>query len=75
MKLPPNGGAFFGAKVLRKYYGFNGSPLAQNVEPILSQDVPPSVLAVLDAKWAEVIQPATGFACYTELRAAVRALG
>ena len=38
------------------------------------KDVPPSVLAVLEAKWAEVIAPATGLSGYAEMRAAVRTL-
>jgi hypothetical protein len=31
--------------------------------------IPPSVLAVLDQKWAEVMVPSTGCATYEELRA------
>ncbi len=35
---------------------------------------PASVAAALDAKWAELVAPATGFADYAGLEAAARAL-
>jgi hypothetical protein len=37
--------------------------------------LPAELVAALDAKWAEMVAPATGFADYTALEAAVRALG
>ena len=37
-------------------------------------ELPPSIAAALDVKWAELAAPATGFADYSELEAAVRAL-
>ncbi len=38
-------------------------------------ELPPSLAATLDAKWAELAAPATGFADYAALEAAARALG
>jgi hypothetical protein len=38
-------------------------------------ELPPSLAAALDAKWAELVTPATGFADYAALEAAARALG
>jgi hypothetical protein len=37
-------------------------------------ELPPALSAALDAKWAELAAPATGFADYAALEAAVRAL-
>lgn len=36
-------------------------------------ELPPEVGAALDAKWGELVTPATGFADYAALEAAVRA--
>jgi hypothetical protein len=38
-------------------------------------ELPASVAAAIDAKWAELVTPATGFADYAALEAAARALG
>ena len=38
------------------------------------KDVPKSVSAVLDQKWAEVVTPNMGFKSYKDLRAAVKVL-
>ncbi len=38
-------------------------------------ELPASVGELLDAKWAELVTPATGFADYAALEAAARALG
>jgi hypothetical protein len=38
-------------------------------------ELPADLVAKLDARWAELVTPATGFADYTALEAAVRVLG